>query len=407
MRSKAPSSSPGRPCSGCETDSASSTARPRPVLSPRRFLMPAGSSWSPPLSAWGRPTGIPSPAERSLDCRVVPKRRTSSGRPLKRWPTRPAMSSTRCRATPAGRLTSCGSTAARRSWTCCVSSRRTCLGSRSGVRGRPKRRPWARLFWPAWAPACGLTPTWPHCGSWIASSSRPSPEIGPHRCRRSGGGPLSAAATGLKHYRIISSLSSNGGRPIKGRQRILYAEEFWRWQRFYAGLLIVVGIIAVGAVLYSRAPISLSSGTLLWLFYAPVGLLLAGAFYVYRLRSYVEPLENGLRVSTLYSGVLIDYESIRMVKVQPLKIAFQDDRRKRVVRIMKPLLEKPALFVRVRGDEQQLALIKKRLGSRLFYEDTIAIPIADPDAASWEIASRLPYRIGQNLGGGRRKKRRR
>src|SRR5712692_3489938 len=281
------------------------------------------------------------------------------------------MSSTRCRATPAGRSTSCGSTAARRSWTCCVSSRRTCSGSRSGGLARPKRRPWARLFWPAWAPACGLTPTWPHCGSWIASSSRPSPEIGPHRCRRSGGGPLSAAATGLKHYRIISSLSSNGGRPIKGRQRILYAEEFWRWQRFYAGLLIV------------------------------------GAFYVYRLRSYVEPLENGLRVSTLYSGVLIDYESIRMVKVQPLKIAFQDDRRKRVVRIMKPLLEKPALFVRVRGDEQQLALIKKRLGSRLFYEDTIAIPIADPDAASWEIASRLPYRIGQNLGGGRRKKRRR
>jgi hypothetical protein len=216
---------------------------------------------------------------------------------------------------------------------------------------------------------------------------------------------LSGAATG--RYPIIISLSSNGARPIKGRQRILYAEEFWRWQRFYAGLLIVVGIIAVGAVLYSRAPISLSSGTLLWLFYAPVGLLLAAAFYVYRLRSYVEPLENGLRVSTLYSGVLIDYESIRMVKVQPLKIAFQDDRRKRVVRIMKPLLEKPALFVRVRGDEQQLALIKKRLGSRLFYEDTIAIPIADPDAASWEIASRLPYRIGQNLGGGRRKKRRR
>ena len=55
----------------------------------------------------------------------------------------------------------------------------------------------------------------------------------------------------------------------------------------------------------------------------------------------------------------------------------------------------------------RLAVIKKRLGSRLFYEDTIAMPVPDADAASWEIAARLPYRIGQNQGGGRRKKRRR
>ena len=200
-------------------------------------------------------------------------------------------------------------------------------------------------------------------------------------------------------------MSSNGDRPIRGRQRILYAEELWRWQRFYAGLLIVVGVIAVGVVLYSRQPIS--SQNIIWLFYAPVGLLLAGAFFVYRARSFVEPRDDGLKVSTLFSNVLIDYDSIRMVKVQPLKVAFQDDRRGKVARIMKPLLEKPALFVRVRVDDARLADIKKRLGSRLFYEDTIAMPIPDADAASWEIASRLPYRIGQNLGGGRRRKRRR
>jgi hypothetical protein len=41
------------------------------------------------------------------------------------------------------------------------------------------------------------------------------------------------------------------------------------------------------------------------------------------------------------------------------------------------------------------------------YEDTIAIPVPDADAAAWEISSRLPYRLGQNQGGGRRKKRRR
>jgi hypothetical protein len=204
---------------------------------------------------------------------------------------------------------------------------------------------------------------------------------------------------------IINSLSSNGARPPRGRQRILYAEELWRWQRFYAGLLVVVGVLAAGVFVYSRQPIS--SQNVIWLFYAPVGLLLGGAFLVYRWRSFVEPLESGLKVSTLFSEVLIEYESIRMVKVQPLKVAFQDARRAKVARIMRPLLEKPALFVRVRGDEEQLALIKKKLGSRLFFEDTIAMPVPDADAASWEIAARLPYRIGQNQGGGRRKKRRR
>jgi hypothetical protein len=200
-------------------------------------------------------------------------------------------------------------------------------------------------------------------------------------------------------------LSSNGTRPARGRQRILYAEELWRWQRFYAGLLVVVGVIAIGVVIYSHQPIN--SGNFIWLFYAPVGLLLGGAFLIYRWRSFVEPLENGLKVSTLFSNVVIAYDDIRMVKVQPLKVAFQDARRTKIARIMRPLLEKPALFVRVRGDEVQLAAIKKRLGSRLFYEDTIAMPIPDADAASWEIAAKLPYKMGQNLGGGRRRKRRR
>jgi hypothetical protein len=200
-------------------------------------------------------------------------------------------------------------------------------------------------------------------------------------------------------------LSSNGSRTVKGRQRILYAEELWRWQRFYAGLLVVVGVLAAGVVIYTHQP--LTQGNIIWLFYAPVGLVLGGAFTVYRWRSFVEPLDNGLKVSTLRSSVLIDYEDIRMVKVQPLKVAFQDSRRNKVARIMKPLLEKPALFVRVRGDEERLAEFKRKLGSRLFYEDTIAMPIPDADAASWEITSRLPYRLGQNLGGGKRRKRRR
>src|SRR5207245_7725558 len=232
--------------------------------------------------------------------------------------------------------------------------RPTFWGSRSSGRARPRPPRLGRPSWPVSAPACGQRPTSRTSGSSTASSNRPSPEIRPPPSRRSGSVPWSEAGPGRPA--IISSLSSNGNHPVKGGQRILYAEELWRWQRFYAGLLIVVGVIAAGVVVYSRQPIS--SGNVIWLFYAPVGLLLGGACMIYRWRSFVEPQENGLRVSTLFSNVLIDYDDIRGVKVQPLKVAFQDARRSRIARIMKPLLEKPALFVRVRGDEAQLALIK-------------------------------------------------
>ena len=114
-----------------------------------------------------------------------------------------------------------------------------------------------------------------------------------------------------------------------------------------------------------------------------------------------------MRIGTLRSSVLIDYDRIRGVRVQPLKLAFQDRRSRMIAPMMKPLIEKPALFVRLRGDDEELAAIKKRLGARMMYEDTIALPLRDADAVAWEISSRLPDRLGQNQGGGKRRKRRR
>ena len=120
----------------------------------------------------------------------------------------------------------------------------------------------------------------------------------------------------------------------------------------------------------------------------------------------METRDDGLVVSTLFSRALIGYDAIRQVRVQPLRIAYQDKRR-RIAPVMKPLLDKPALFVRLKGDEAELAAVKKSLGSRLFYDDEyIAMPVPDPDAAAWEITSRLPDRMGHNLGGKRRKRRR-
>jgi hypothetical protein len=128
---------------------------------------------------------------------------------------------------------------------------------------------------------------------------------------------------------------------------------------------------------------------------------------LYKRRSYVEAQDDGVRIGTLRSSVLIDYDRIRGVRVQPLRLAFQDRRSRMIAPMMKPLIEKPALFVRLRGDDEEVADIKKRLGTRMMYEDTIALPLRDADVVAWEISSRLPDRLGQNQGGGKRRKRRR
>ena len=178
----------------------------------------------------------------------------------------------------------------------------------------------------------------------------------------------------------------------------------WKQQRFFALFLTGVGIVMTGLLVYQGQ--LLLHSNLIWTLYVPSGLLLGGAFLYYKWRSYVEAQEGGLKVSTMLSSVVIDYDQIRMVKVQPLSVAFQDRRSRMVARVMKPLLDQPALFVRLRGDEEQVAAIRKRLGSRLAYEDTIAMPVPDPDAVAWAITSHLPERIGQNLGGKRRKRNR-
>ena len=193
--------------------------------------------------------------------------------------------------------------------------------------------------------------------------------------------------------------------PGRARQPILYADQLWRQQRFFAGFLIAVGVVMTILLIY-QGQIS-KSANLIWVLYIPSGLLLGGAFLLYKRRSYVEAQDDGVRIGTLRSSVLIDYDRIRGVRVQPLKLAFQDRRSRMIAPMMKPLIEKPALFVRLRGDDEELAAIKKRLGARMMYEDTIALPLRDADAVAWEIGSRLPDRLGQNQGGGKRRKRRR
>jgi hypothetical protein len=200
----------------------------------------------------------------------------------------------------------------------------------------------------------------------------------------------------------LSDSPSQVSKPI--RHQNMYAHHMWMQQRFFAGFLVLIGIAMTAILVFDH---KLVAGNLLWLAYVPSGLLLGGGFLLYRWRHHVKVLDTGLRISTFFSHVLIDYDSIRLVKVQVLRNHFQERRSRLIARIMKPQIDKPALFVRLRGDTTELAAIQKKLGARLMYEDTIAIPVPDADALAWEISPHLPERIGQNLGGGKRRKKRR
>jgi len=190
------------------------------------------------------------------------------------------------------------------------------------------------------------------------------------------------------------------------RQPILYAEEMWRRQRFWAVILVVLGIVVSG-YLYIYSPVRRwDQGTIIWLLYIPSGLVLAGLLLYYRRRHYIQARDDRLRISNLLSAVEIDYDEVRAVQVKPLEQHFQEAHRRRYRHPMaKPYMDKPALFIRLRRDHPDTAAHVRKLGQRLAYDDTIALPVPDPDAAAWEITSRLPARTGQNLGGKRRRKR--
>ncbi len=192
------------------------------------------------------------------------------------------------------------------------------------------------------------------------------------------------------------------------RHQNLYADQLWRQQRFFAGLLLVVGLLATGLAIYQHQ--LFTPGFAVWLVYIPTGLLLGAAILIFRQRSNIQVQDDGLRITSLLASVVIDYDSIKSVKALPLRQHFQDKRSRMIAPIMKQHIDKPAVFIRVRGDETELAAIKKRLGifkGRLMDEETIAIPVPDADTVVWEISSHLPERIGQNQGGAKRRKRHR
>lgn len=189
------------------------------------------------------------------------------------------------------------------------------------------------------------------------------------------------------------------------RHRIRYADQLWRAQRPWVLILLIGGpAMAIGFYFANHRVLNQTVET--FLLYVPAGLLLVLAFQYYRIRNHVEVREDGLKVSNLLSSLVIPYEEMRAIRVQPLRTAFQDKRKRYVAPAMKSLLDLPALFVRLRSEEWA-AHARRKLGARLAYEDLVVVPLLDPDKVAWELNGRLPERQGVNLGGGRRKKRRR
>ena len=192
------------------------------------------------------------------------------------------------------------------------------------------------------------------------------------------------------------------------RHQNLYAHHLWQQQRFFAGMLIVIGLGFTAFGLY-RGQL-FTPGYAVWIAYIPVGVALGGAILLFRRRNHVRVLDEGVKISSALSSVTIDYDSIKSVKALPLKLHFQEKRSKMIAPIMKQHIDKPALFLRVRGNESELAVIKKKLGifrGRLMDDETIAIPVPDADKIVWEISAHLPERLGTNQGGAKRRKRRR
>lgn len=192
------------------------------------------------------------------------------------------------------------------------------------------------------------------------------------------------------------------------RHQNLYVDQLWRQQRFFVLLLLAVGVVATGIAVYQGQ--LLTPGIAPWLVYLPTGFVLGAIMLLYRQRSQVQVLDDGVRLGSMFTSATIPYESIRWVKALPLRQHFQDKRSRLVASNMRQHIDKPAVFIKVRGDDTELAKLKKGLGifrTRLMDEDTIAVPVPDADTVVWEISAHLPDRLGHNQGGQKRRKRKR
>ena len=192
------------------------------------------------------------------------------------------------------------------------------------------------------------------------------------------------------------------------KQPNLYADELWKRNWFMAPFLVVMGVaFAVYFVFVVKTtrdvPVLLAEA----LGGAALVLLFFGG---YRYLSYVQVTDAGLRFNWTFpfSSALVPYELIRGTRVAELSGFYPPNRKSFVNSMTRPLLDKPALFVRLGGDAALLERVTRKLGRRYVVDGTLAVPVPDPKTLAQEVSLRLPNRtLQQNLGGARRPKKRR
>lgn len=195
------------------------------------------------------------------------------------------------------------------------------------------------------------------------------------------------------------------------RQPILYAEQTWKQQRLWVFVLIIAGVgFGIYAIFFEHAKVQASQGILgfssyIFVLYIPAAILLLIFLLVYRRRHQLIADERGLTIQNIFSSIFIEWDLIRAPRVRPLIEHFESRERKRLVRPAdRAILPKGALYFKIRADNAKLADFQRRIPRRLIFEDTVALPLPDPDAFSWEISSHIPEAANQNLGGARRRR---
>ncbi|HEY8760444.1 MAG TPA: hypothetical protein VIP52_05980 [Candidatus Dormibacteraeota bacterium] len=192
------------------------------------------------------------------------------------------------------------------------------------------------------------------------------------------------------------------------KQKNLYAEELWKRNWFMAPMLVVVGIgfsVYFAFVLKTPHDIPLLLAEAL----GGAGLILI-FFGSFRYFSYVQVTDAGLRFNWTFpfSSTLVPFEAIRSTRVGDLRSFYPDNRKSYVNAMTKPLLDKPAFYAKLGGDEASVVRLSRKLGKRYVVDGTIAVPVPDPKSLAQEVSLRLPNRqLQHNLGGAKRPKRKR
>jgi hypothetical protein len=190
---------------------------------------------------------------------------------------------------------------------------------------------------------------------------------------------------------------------------ILYAEQEWRQNRMLVLILGALGVGTAGYYLLLRHGEAVNG--LYGVSYLAMAGLLGGFYFLRRRRSYVEPGESGLKVGGLFKSQLIAYDHIRTARVLPLRQVIPDTgpggKKRYLAPPVKAHLDSPSLVLRFKGEPEEIAAVTRGLGPRHMFDGTAVFPVPNPESAAKEIARHLPEGTGANLGGARRRGRRR